>query len=78
VTDQVFRVDHGELFFADRERDDRNVRRFDASVGQLLVEGHIGVAVDGRDHGRLLAGRGEALDRGNFSLPVGVTERRYN
>ena len=75
MADQVFRVDAGEFFFADRERYDRDVRCLDAGVGQLLVEGHIGVAVDRRDHRRLLAGRGEALDRGNFGLPVGVAER---
>ena len=45
-------------------------------IAELLVERHVGIAVDGRDHGRLLAGRGELLDVGDDGLPVGVPERR--
>ena len=48
----------------------------DALVAEFLVEGHVGVAVDGRDHGGLLAGRAELLDVGHDRLPVGMTERR--
>ena len=75
VAEQRLGVDAGQLLLADREGDDRNVGRLDALVGQLLVEGHVGVAVDGRDHRGLLAGRAEALDRGDAGLPVGLAER---
>ena len=76
MADQRLGVDAGEFFFADRERDDRNVGRLDALVAEFLVERHVGVAVDGRDHGGLLAGRAELLDVGDtIGLPVGVTER---
>ena len=43
---------------------------------ELLVERHVGVAVDGGDHGGLLAGRAELLDVGDDGLPVGMAERR--
>jgi len=62
VTDQRFGIDAGEFFFADRECDNRNVGRLDALVAELLVERNVGVAVDGGDHGGLLAGRAELLD----------------
>src|SRR3712207_9389390 len=71
----IFGVDAGELLFADREGDDRDVGRLDALVSELLVERHVGVAVDGRDHRRLLAGRAELLDVGDDRLPVGIDRK---
>ena len=76
MADERLGVEAGELFLADRERDDRNVGRLDALVAELLVERHVGVAVDRRDHRRLLAGRAERLDLRHFGLPVGEAERR--
>ena len=69
-------VDAGELLLADRERDRRQVRGVDALVRQLLVERHVGVAVDRRDDRGLLALAGERLDVGDDGLPVGMAERR--
>src|SRR3546814_8647698 len=40
----------------------------DLLVGQFLVERNVGVAVDSRDHGRLLARRGELFDGRDFGL----------
>ena len=48
----------------------------DALVAQFLVERHVGVTVDGRDHSRFLAGRSELFDVGHDRLPVGMAERR--
>ena len=76
VADERRCVEAGELFLADRKRDDRNVFGRDARVAELLVERHVGVAVDGGDDGGLLAGRAERLDVGDDRLPVGMTERR--
>ena len=76
MAEQRLGVDAGEFFFADRERDHRNVGRLDALVAEFLVEGNVGVAVDGRDHRGLLAGRAELLDVGDDRLPVAMTERR--
>ncbi len=76
MADQRLGVDAGEFFLTHRERDDRNVGRLHALVAELLVERHVGVAVDGRDDGGLLAGRAELLDVGDDRLPVGMTERR--
>ncbi len=45
-------------------------------VAEFLVERHVGIAVDRRDDGRLLAGRAELLDVGDDRLPVGMAERR--
>jgi hypothetical protein len=56
----------GEFFLADREGDDRDVLGLDALVAEFLVERHVGVAVDGRDDGGLLAGRAELLDVGTI------------
>src|SRR4030088_2617127 len=57
MAEQRLSVDAGEFFFTDRERDNRNVSRLDTLVAELLVEGNVGVAVDGGNHGGLLAGR---------------------
>ena len=76
VADERLGVEARELLFADREGDDRDVLGRDLLVAELLVERHVGVAVDRRDDRRLLAGRAEALDRRDARLPVGVAERR--
>ena len=47
-----------------------------ALVAELLVERHVRVAVDRRDHGGLLPRRAELLDVGHDRLPVGMPERR--
>ncbi|MNI24233.1 hypothetical protein D3C73_778460 [compost metagenome] len=76
VADKRCRVETGKLFFTDGEGDDRDVFSLDALVAEFLVERHVGVAVDGRDDGGLLAGRAKFLDVGDDRLPVGMTERR--
>src|SRR5271166_6481474 len=76
VADQVLRVDTGQFFLADRKRNNRDVFRLDAGIGQLFIERDVGIAIDGRDHRGLLAGRRKALDRSDLGLPVGVTKRR--
>ncbi len=76
MADERLRVDTGELFLTDRERDDRDLFSRDLLVAELLVERNVGVAVDRRYHGSLLAGRAELLDVRHDRLPIGVTERR--
>src|SRR5690606_41669102 len=76
MADERSRIDARKLLLAHRERDDRDVLGGDALVRELLVEGYVRVAVDRRYHGRLLAGRPEALDFGDDRLPVGMAERR--
>ncbi len=76
VTHQRLGVDAAQLLFAYRERHHRHVGRLDALVAQFLVERHVGVAVDRRDDGGLLAFAGELLDLGDDGLVVGVAERR--
>ena len=76
VADERRGVDTGEFLLADRERDDRDVGRLHALVAEFLVEGHVGIAVDRRDDGGLLARRAELLDVGDDRLPVGMAERR--
>ena len=61
MADQRRRVDAGEFLFADREGDDRDVLGRDALVGELLVERHVGVAVDGRDDRVFLPAEPNAL-----------------
>ncbi len=70
-------VDAPQLLFAHRERHDRHIGRFQALVGQLFVEGHVGVAVDRGNYRRLRPGR-ELLDVGDDGLVVGVAERRVD
>ena len=76
MTQQGLRIETGKLFLADRECHDRNVGRLDPLIAEFLVERHVGVAVNGRDHGGLLAGRAELLDIGNNRLEVRMPERR--
>ena len=75
VADERLRVDAAELFLTDRERDDGNVGRLEALIRELLVERHVRVAVDGRNHRGRRAGR-ELLHLGDDRLVVGVAERR--
>ncbi len=76
MSNQRFGIDACQFFLADRERDHRNVGGLDALIAEFLVERHVGVAVDGRDHRGLLAGRAELPDRRHFGLPVREAERR--
>ncbi|EGE57975.1 hypothetical protein RHECNPAF_3500024 [Rhizobium etli CNPAF512] len=76
MADQRLGVEAGQLFFADREGDDRDVGCLDALIAEFLVKRHVGIAVDGGDDGGLLAGRAEFLDLGDFRLPVGEAEGR--
>ena len=61
MADQGLRVDAGQFFLADGEGDDGDVGGLDALVAEFLVEGNVGVAVDGGDDGGLFAGGAEAL-----------------
>jgi hypothetical protein len=74
VADQRLGVHAAQFLLADRERHDRHVLRLQALVAQFLVEGHVRVAVDRRDHAGLAAGR-ELLDVADDGLVVGVAER---
>ena len=74
VAHQGLGVDARKLFLAHGEGHHRDVLGGDALVTQFLVEGHVGIAVDGGDHGGLLAGGAELLDIGDDGLPVGMTE----
>src|SRR5438552_13743241 len=76
MAEQRLGVDAGEFLFADRERNHRNIGRLDALVAKLLVEGNVGVAVDGRDYRGLLSGRAELFDVGDEVLPIAITEWR--
>ena len=73
VADQRLGVDAAQFFLTHREGHHRHVGGFQALVGQFLVEGHVGVAVDGGDHRGLAAG-GELLDVGDDGLIVAVAE----
>ncbi|VTR67988.1 conserved hypothetical protein [Desulfosarcina cetonica] len=68
-------IDAGEFFLTHGEGHDRDRLGGHALVAQFFIERHVGIAVDGGDHGGLLAGRAELLDFGDDGLPVGVTER---
>ena len=56
MADQRLGIDAGQLFLADREGDHRNVGGGNTLVAQFLIERHVGVAVDGGNHGGLLTG----------------------
>ena len=77
VPDQRIGVDAAQFFLSDREGDHRHVRRLQALVAELLVEGNVGVAVDGGDDRRGLA-LGEALDVRHDGLVVAVAEGRVD
>src|SRR6267142_6549525 len=77
VTDERIGVDAAQLFFTDRDRHHRHIGGLQALIAELLVERHVGVAVDGRDH-RGLAACGELLDVGDAGLVVAVAERRVD
>ena len=76
MADERLGIDTGQFLLSHRERDRGDVLGLDSLVPELLVEGNVGVAVDGGHHRSLFAGGAELLDRGNASLPVGVAERR--
>ncbi len=75
MADQRSGVDTGQLFFTNGEGYNRDVFGGHALVTQFAVEGHVGVAVDGGDHGSLLASAAEAFDFSNDVLPVSMAER---
>ncbi|MNG79974.1 hypothetical protein D3C79_385990 [compost metagenome] len=77
VAHQRFGVDAAQFFLTHREGDHRHVGRLDALIGQLFVERHVGVAVDGGDHRSFAAG-GEFLDVGDDGLIIAVAERRID
>lgn len=62
-----------KFFFAHREGHDGNVGGGDALVGEFLVERHVGVAVEGRNHGGLCP-RVKLFDFSNNGLPVGMAK----
>ena len=74
MADQRLGVHAAQLFFTDREGDDGNVLGLQARVAQFLVERHVGVAVDGRNHRRLAALR-EFFHVSDDGLVVGMAER---
>ena len=74
VADQRLGVHAAQFFFTHREGHHRHVLGLQAGVAEFLVERHVGVAVDGRDHRGLAAGR-ELLDVGDDGLVVAVAER---
>src|SRR3990172_5888201 len=55
VADQRLGIEAAPLLLRDLGSDHRHVGRLQPLVAQLLVEGHVRVAVDGRDHRGLLA-----------------------
>ena len=75
MADQRLGVDAAQLLFTDGERDHRDVGGLEPLVAELLVEGHVGVAVDGGDHRRVSAGA-EGFDLRDDGLVVAVAERR--
>lgn len=75
VADQRFRVHAAQFLFTHAERHDRHVLGLQAGIAQFLVERHVRVAVDGRDHRRLAALR-ELLHVGHDGLVVRMAERR--
>ena len=75
VADQWLGVDATQLFLTHRESHHRHVGRLQALVAELLVERHVGVAVDRRDHRGLLAFGSKLLDLGDDALVVGMAER---
>ena len=76
MADQRAGVEAGQLLLADGEGDHRDLLGLDALVTELLVEGNVGIAVDGGDHRGLFALRCEGLHLGNDGLPVGMAEGR--
>ena len=75
MADQRLGIDPPQLLLSDGERDHRDVGGLESLVAQLLVEGHVGVAVDGRNH-RRVSGGAEGFDLRNDGLVVAVAERR--
>ncbi len=75
MADQRRGVHAAQLVLGHAEGHDGRVLGAQALVRELLVEGHVGVAVDGGEHGGVAAG-GEALDLADDGLVVLVIEGR--
>src|SRR2546425_1872683 len=75
VADQRGGIHAAQLVLGHAVRHDRRVLASQTLIGELLVEGHVAVAVDRREHARAAA-RGEALDLADDRLVVLVAERR--
>src|SRR5439155_1566307 len=75
VADQGGGVHAAQLVLGHAVRHDRRVLAAQPLVGELLVEGHVAVAVDRRQHARAAA-RGEAFDLADDRLVVLVAEGR--
>ena len=74
VADQVFCVDTGKLLLTDGKGHHGDILCLDPLIGKLLVEWHVGIAVDRGDDRGFFAGGGELLDIRYDGLPVGVAE----
>src|SRR5438093_206340 len=75
VADQRGGIHAAQLVLGHAVRNDRRVLASQTLIGELLVEGHVAVAVDRRQHARAAA-RGEALDLADDRLVVLMAERR--
>ena len=74
MTNQRLGVHATQFFFAHRERHNRHVCGFQASVTEFFVERYVRVAINGRDHSSFATGC-KFLDVCNDSLIVRVTKR---
>ena len=74
MADQGLGVHAAQFFLTHREGDHRHVLGLQAGVAQFLVEGHVGVTVDGGHHSGLATGA-ELFDVGHDGLVVGVAKR---
>src|SRR2546422_857774 len=75
VADQRGGIHAAQLVLGHAVRHDRRVLASQTLIGELLVERHVAVAVDRRQHARAAA-RGEALDLADDRLVVLMAERR--
>ena len=75
MADQGPGVHAAQLVLGHAEGHDRRVLAAQSLVAELLVEGHVAVTVDRREHGGAAAG-GEALDLADDRLVVLMVERR--
>mmetsp|Transcript_27187 Transcript_27187/g.49637 ORF Transcript_27187/g.49637 Transcript_27187/m.49637 type:complete len:545 (+) Transcript_27187:1301-2935(+) len=72
VTHEVGSVQPSQLFFANRERHNRNVVRRNASRRQFFVEADVRVTVDGGDHANFFAVRAQRHNVSDDLGPVRV------
>ena len=75
MTDQRRHVHRTQLVLRNGEGHDRAVVRGQSLIGELLVEGHVAVAVDRREHAGV-SGGGELLDLADNRLVVLMVKRR--